>query len=490
MRHAFRFKKYIAALMMIGFMLGSGLQLAEAAKNAPVRMAPLNFSDLADTGSPAVVHIKVEKTVKRSGRTLGPSNQNPFGGNKQFKDFFGRHFGQQRQPEFKQPGQGSGFIVDKSGYIVTNNHVVDDANDVRVILNDGTKLEARVVGRDSKTDLALLKVEARQPLPSVQFGNSDDARVGDWVLAVGNPFGLGGSVTAGIISARGRDIRSGPFDDFLQVDAPINRGNSGGPLFDHTGKVVGVNTAIFSPSGGSVGIGFAIPARMAASVVEQLKDKGTVSRGYIGVHIQEVSEELAESFQLSTSRGALIASVGDGSPAEKAGLDAGDVVLSFDGEAIESVRELPRVVAAIPAGSRVPVTIWRNGKERNVKLEVGRMPGQEKPLRTSSALEPAAGDTARLGVLLAPLDERGKRDAGIPDADNGVLVHEVQPGGPAARQGLRAGDVILQVGSTPVSDPSQVADAVREADRTQRGVVLLVRRDGNERFVAVPFHRG
>ena len=323
MKQTFRFSKYIVVLVMVGLMLGSGLPMAEAAKNAPVRMVPLNFSDLADTVSPAVVHIKVEKTVKGSGRSFGPSGQNPFGGNQQFKDFFGRHFGEQRQPEFKQPGQGSGFIIDKSGYIVTNNHVVAGADKITVIFKDETQHDAEVVGLDPVTDIALIKVDTKKSLPTVQLGSSADLRVGEWVAAIGSPFGLEYTVTAGIVSAKGRVIGSGPYDDFIQTDASINPGNSGGPLINMQGEVVGINTMIIA---GGQGIGFAIPVDQVKGIVSQLKSDGEVTRGWLGVTIQDLKGDLAEYYGIDGKSGVMVADVVAGDPADKAGIKPKDVI--------------------------------------------------------------------------------------------------------------------------------------------------------------------
>jgi serine protease Do len=461
-----------------------------AVGSAPPSTPRQSFADLVERVKPAVVNISTKTTVQQQPQFRLPPGS-PF--ERQFREFF-----EKQGPGREAMGMGSGFIIDSAGYVVTNNHVIDKADEVTVTLHDGSQLTATVVGRDDKTDLALLKVVTDRPLVAVRFGDSDAARVGDWVLAVGNPFGLGGTVTAGIISARGRDIRSGPFDDFLQVDAPINRGNSGGPLFDDSGQVIGVNTAIFSPSGGSVGIGFAIPAEMAARVVAQLKDRGRVERGWMGVVIQPLDDALASSFGLDEARGALVSRVNDGSPAQRAGLEPGDVILGFDGEEVDAVRTLPRIVARTPAGKTVPVELWRNGESMKLSLRVGRMPGSDDAVTLASAQQRGDDGGARLGVALAPLDGDGRRSAGLEDGEGGVLVQGVQPDGPAARRGVRPGDVILRVGKQPVSKPEEVEKAVRLARGTagdgsvskSGAVVLLLRRDGSDRFVAVPFEKG
>ncbi len=457
---------------------------------SPAAASPLGgFADLVEQVQPAVVNISTRTRVATASSPSMPfefPEGSPFA--ERFREFFERQMpGAPRGDAPQARGVGSGFIVDAEGHIVTNHHVIKGADEITVTLSDGTELEAKVVGHDEKTDLALLEVEHDGPLPYVSFGSSEKARVGDWVVAVGSPFGLGGTVTAGILSARGRDIRSGPFDEFLQVDAPINRGNSGGPLFDQSGQVIGVNTAIFSPSGGSVGIGFAIPAELARDVVASLKADGRVERGWMGVTIQALTPELAESFGLEEPRGALVSGVLDGSPAAAAGVAVGDVILGFDGEAIETMRELPRVVARARRGETVDVEVLRAGEPRTLRLEVGRMPGDDQV----AAAEPAEPEDSRLGITLAELDDGARERLGLgPDAQ-GVLITGVSSGSAAARTGLRPGDVILRIGREPVKHVGEVTDAVRDAAEDERGsVVMLVRRNGNERFVAVPFERG
>lgn len=449
-----------------------------------------SFADLVERVQPAVVNVSTRSKVTKASTDIMPfrfPEGSPFA--EQFREFFERR--QRGAPGNEGPearGVGSGFIIDAEGHVVTNHHVIEGADEIQVTLSDGTELEATVVGHDEKTDLAVLKVASDKPLPSVAFGDSDAARVGDWVVAVGSPFGLGGTVTAGIISARGRDIRSGPFDDFLQVDAPINRGNSGGPLFDQDGNVIGVNTAIFSPSGGSVGIGFAIPARLAQEVVAALRTEGKVQRGWMGVNIQQLTPDLAESFGLEDTNGALVAAVSQGSPAETGGVAVGDIIMEFDGTPIDAMRDLPRAVASAKAGSTVSVKLLRDGKPRSVTLEVGRMPGEEK-VAARGADQPS--EEARLGVKLAALDDGARGRLGLSADAAGVLVASVQAGSPAARTGLRPGDVIVRVGSEEVTRPEQVAQAMRDAhDASRSSVVMLVSRNGNERFVAVPFGQG
>ena len=433
------------------------------------------FADLVSKVRPAVVNVEVTRAIRPAGhsgmRWRGPGGELP--------ELF-RHF--RSMPDFAVPrapraeGVGSGFIVDASGLIVTSHHVVKGADAVTVTLQDGRDLEAHVVGVDPKTDLALVEVDADESLPVVEFGNSDRTRVGDWVVAVGNPFGLGGTVTAGIVSGRGRDIGSGPYDDFLQIDAPINRGNSGGPLFDRSGRVVGVNTAIFSPTGGNVGIGFAIPANVAASVVESLRTDGKVDRGWLGVQIQHVDETLAEALGLEEAKGALVASVMEDGPAHAAGLRPGDVVLSFSGRPLDTMKDLPRIVAEIDSGTEVEIDVWRDGARKTLAATVGT---QGQDLRTAVTTPEAGG--VKLGLMLAPRGEPGKA---------GVAIAEVAPGSLAARNGLRPGDVIVRAGSATVNGPDDVAGAIRSAASEDKPVLLLVERRDHRRYVAIDLDRG
>jgi serine protease Do len=364
--------------------------------------------------------------------------------------------------------------------------VAAGADKIIVLLDDGTELEGTLKGIDEKTDLALVKVDAGKPLPYVTFGDSSKVRVGETVIAVGNPFGLGGTVTAGIVSATGREIGSGPYDDFLQVDAPINRGNSGGPTFNLKGEVVGVNTAIFSPSGGSVGIGFAISSNLAKEVIADLQDDGQVERGWLGVQIQGLDEDLAANLELDgPPRGALVSEVQDDSPAEAAGLKQGDVVLSFNGQEIDRVGALSRAVAAVDPGQTAEVVVWRDGKEQRIQAEIGLMPTPERVASTESGVEDT--DQPRLGLALANLTPELRERMGV-DADvEGVVVTEVVPDGPADAKGIQPGDVIVSVNREEVSEPADIVAAIREAhEEGAKSVLLYVSRDGNERFEAVP----
>jgi len=450
---------------------------ANAAAGAGTTMTTMqsSFADLVSEVRPAVVSVEVTRAIRPAGQSRmkwrGPGMELP--------EFF-RHFWS--MPGFAIPelprteGVGSGFIIDSSGVIVTSHHVVKGADAVTVTLQDGRKLEAEVVGVDPKTDLALLEVDTDVALPVVEFGDSDRTRVGDWVVAVGSPFGLGGTVTAGIVSGRGRDIGSGPYDDFLQVDAPINRGSSGGPLFDRTGRVVGVNTAIFSPSGGNIGIGFAIPANVAEPVIESLRTDGEVDRGWLGVQIQYIDETMAEALGLGEAKGALVASVMADGPAAGAGLRAGDVIISFAGEKLDSMKDLPRIVAEVESGTEVEIEVWRDGGRKTLTATIGKQ-GHDM-LAASSTVD---GDGARLGVMLAPRAEPGKA---------GVTIAEVAPGSVAARNGLRPGDAIVRAGSKTVNSPEDVAGAVRSAASEDKPVLLLVERGDHRRYVAIDLDQG
>ena len=450
---------------------------AIAAPEAGTSMATMQggFADLVSEVRPAVVNVQITRAI----RPAAQSRMKQWAPGMDLPGFF-RHF--RSMPEFAIPdmpgaeGVGSGFIVDASGLVVTSHHVVRGADSVIVTLQDGRRLEARVAGADPKTDLALLEVDAGEALPVVEFGDSDRTRVGDWVVAVGNPFGLGGTVTAGIVSGRGRDIGSGPYGDYLQIDAPINRGSSGGPLFDRSGRVIGVNTAIFSPTGGNVGVGFAIPANLAEPVIQQLRTDGTVDRGWLGVGIQGVDETMARALGLDDAKGALVASVTTQGPAADAGLLPGDVIVSFAGEELDSMKDLPRIVAGVESGTEVEIAIWRDGRLETLTATVGAQARDNL-----SAAEAMRDDNAKLGVMLAPSGKPGKA---------GVTIAEVAPGSVAARHGLRRGDVILQAGGKTVSGAGDVSGAIRDAVSHDKPVLLLVERGDHRRFVAIELDRG
>lgn len=407
------------------------------------------------------------------------------------EEFFRRFFERQSAPEPRAEmpevrSMGSGFIVDPEGLVVTNNHVIEGASEIIVTLNDGERHPAELVGRDPKTDLALLRIEVDEPLPYADFGDSESTRAGDWVIAIGNPFGLGGTATTGIVSARGRDIQAGPFDDFLQIDAPINQGNSGGPLFDTSGKVIGVNTAIYSPNGGNVGIGFAIPAALVRPIVDQLRNDGYVERGWLGVQIQQIDEEIAEGLGLESTNGALVASVVPESPADAAGLEPGDVIVGFEDAEIEDIKDLTRQVAAVRPDSEVELQVWRDGKTVDLEVDLGENPDDlAVKAGTTGGEEDQA--TASLGLSLTPLTPESRQRFGIEKEVEGALVAGVAPRSPAAQKGLRPGDVILRVGQKSVSDPSGVVEEVdRLRDSERPSVVFQIARGGEQRFLAVP----
>ncbi len=461
---------------------------------------PDGFADLVEKVKPAVVNIATTLQSPQAEARGGQQFQIPpeLRGTP-FEEFLRRFFQQQQggegdegdngEPSGPAMALGSGFIIDPSGYVVTNNHVIKHAAKIQVTLADGRKLDAHLVGHDDKTDIALLKVESKDPLPYVSWGDSDKSRVGDWVLAVGNPFGLGGTVTAGIISARGRDIQSGPFDDYLQLDAPINRGNSGGPSFNRDGEVIGINTAIYSPNGGSIGIGFAIPSSLAKPIVAELREHGRIDRGWLGVSIQPLTKELADSLGLSADKGALVAAVGDGSPAAKAGVRQGDVIRSVDGKTVDEFRDLARLIAGAGPNKTVTLDVWRDGKDVNVPVALGKMPNdqsaaaEESGRPSGSAVKPANV----LGLSLAPINRQTRQRYDLPDDAKGVLVVGVKSGSPASDAGFSAGDVIVKVGGKDVTAPRQVGENVAAAAKEKRKAVLfLVQHQGNERFVALP----
>jgi serine protease Do len=421
-----------------------------------------------------------------------------------FHDFFdhGRQNGEHGEHGEAVPRRaaslGSGFIVDAAGYVVTNNHVIADADDITVVLHDNTNLKATVVGRDTKTDIALLRVSTTKPLPATVWGDSDAARVGDWVLAIGNPFGLGGSVTAGILSARQRDINSGPYDDYLQTDASINRGNSGGPMFNMDGQVIGINTAIYSPTGGSIGIGFAIPAALAAEVVEELKSEAdhTVHRGWLGVRIQAVTDEIAESLGLDKARGALVAGVTAKGPAAAAGVQPGDVVLTFNKKPVDDMRHLPRLVAETPVGKTVAVTLWRKRGEQTVEVKIARLEeGEAKPVAAQD-VEPKSppgnpGLVKTLGLTLSGITPDLKTKFSLAEGAKGVVVVEVAHDSAAAARGFRPGDLIMEAAQAEVKSPDDVAKEVADARKFGRkSILLLVDRQGDLRYVALGLDQG
>lgn len=462
------------------------------ADNGTMQYGPPSFADLAERVKPAVVSIAV--TGKVGPEMGGPRFSMPqFPEGSPFGEFF-RRFGE-RGPGMPGRGQpmerefraaGSGFFISEDGYVVTNNHVVEKASEIEIVLQDGSRYDAAIRGLDPKTDLALLKVDADRAFAYVELGDSDHARVGEWVVAVGNPFGLGGSVTAGIISARGRDINSGSYDDYFQIDAPINRGNSGGPLFDSHGRVIGVNTAIYSPSGGNVGIGFAIPSNMAREIVAELKVDGKVARGWLGVQIQSISDDIAESLGLDDKDGALVAGVLPGSPAERAGIQVGDIIVGIDGERLEGFRDLSKKVAATDAGEKTVVEVERGGKTVELEVEIDSMPNEDAQLALAGDADNET--TPKLGVYLSELTPEARQRYRIGKDTEGVLIAGVERGSPASAAGLDTGDVIKMVGQDKVSSPEEVVSRVEQAARDKKSVVLLmVEHAGEQRFIAVRF---
>ncbi|MBK8175528.1 MAG: DegQ family serine endoprotease [Rhodospirillales bacterium] len=457
--------------------------------------SPESFADLIDQVAPAVVQITAKQPAGNDETAQAPFQLPDELRNGPFRDFFEHHFGPgngeggESTPQGERAALGSGFIISGDGVIVTNNHVIGDAQKIAVTLKDGSEFPAKLLGSDEKTDLAVLKIDAGRTLPSVSWGNSDATRVGDWVVAVGNPFGLTGTVTAGIVSSRGRDLHAGPYDDFIQIDAPLNSGNSGGPLFDAAAHVIGVNTAIFTPNGGSIGIGFAIPSNIAEKIVAELQDKGSVERGWLGVAIQPVTPDVADSLALKKAEGALVATVTDDSPAKKAGLKQGDVIIGFDGKPVATPRDLSRMVAETTTGSEKSLTVWRDGHEKRINVDVGSMPKQvaeNEPSHSGHGATPGGVELSALGLTLAPVDDATRSHYGLSQTANGAVIASVDANADAAEKGLRAGDVITRVNQQAVTSPSDVLEAVAKAKGAHRkSVLLLVERQGDQRFVAV-----
>ncbi|MDP6574070.1 MAG: Do family serine endopeptidase [Rhodospirillales bacterium] len=467
------------------------LALATVAAAAEAKVAPDGFAELAQKLLPSVVNISTTQVVEGRGGVQLP--QLPPGS--PFEDFFKKFFDRNRPEKRRRKATslGSGFILDNAGHVLTNNHVIEGADEITVILHDDTRLEAKVVGRDPKTDIAILKVTPSNGMKPVEFGDSDVVRVGDWVVAIGNPFGLGGTVTAGIISARGRDINAGPYDDFLQTDASINRGNSGGPMFNLKGEVIGINTAIFSLTGGSVGIGFAIPAAVAKPVVNQLIKHGHVRRGWLGVHIQVVSEEIAESLGLEKAEGALVASVIKDGPAEKAGIQAGDVIIEFDNKKVAHMRRLPRIVAKTNIEKPVSVLLWRDSRKVTVKVTVGELEEDQPKVasRRGGGKDEGEHKVKGLGLTLSTATKRLRERFKLEEDIKGVVVVAVDEDGPAAEKGIRPGDVVVEVGQQEVTTPGEVLEMViktRESGR--KSVLMLLEGQGGLRFVALRIAQG
>lgn len=442
--------------------------------------APLSFADLVETVSPAVVSVLVEREVSRDEREFVEQFRN-------MPESFRRRFmpegGEGPEPRMARSA-GSGFIIDETGYIVTNNHVVEKGETISITMHDGSTHDAKLVGRDPETDIALLKIETDKALPYVPFASDDNLRVGDWVVAVGNPFGLGGSVTAGIVSARGRQVNglASTYTDFIQIDASINRGNSGGPTFDLSGKVVGINTLIMSPTGGNVGIGFAIPASVAIRIVRQLKERGEIIRGFLGVNIQLITEDIADGMGLDTVDGALVAQVTKDSPAEKAGFRSGDVILKVDGKKAKDFRHVTRMVGQLAPGEKIPFKVLRDGKMKTIKVKIGTREREDEE-ESSEPDEPAA---TALGLRLSELTDEARNRLQADDDLAGVLITQISPVSEAAQKGLRPGDVILKVGGVDVQTPQDVSAAIERATADkQKTVLFFIQTRQARRFVAL-----
>jgi len=465
---------------------------------------PENIADVAEKVIDAVVNISTSQKVEARGGGGGSGGgqqavpQLPPGS--PFEEFFEEFFKNRRgqggddqapnRPPRRVNSLGSGFIVDAAGVVITNNHVIADADEITVILTDGTRLKAEVVGKDTKTDLAVLRVKPTKPLKAVKFGDSDKVRLGEWVIAIGNPFSLGGSVTAGIVSARNRDINSGPYDNYIQTDAAINRGNSGGPLFNLDGDVIGVNTAIISPSGGSIGIGFAVPSKVVQAVASSLQQFGEIRRGWLGVKIQQVTDEIAESLNIKPARGALIAGIDDKGPAKPAGIEAGDVIIKFDGKDIKEMRDLPRIVADTPVGRDVEVVIVRKGKEEKKTVKLGRL-DDEKPVKASATPAPADDKSVvqkSLGLQLSNMSDELRKKYKIKDAVKGVVITGVDAASVASDKRLTPGSTIVAIEQEQMTGAAEVqkkVDALKKAGK-KTALLLVATAEGDMLFVALP----
>jgi serine protease Do len=484
-------------------MLAVAAAMAAVALIGPPAQArgPDNIADVTEKVINAVVNVSTSQSVvSRNNATPQPPLPpgSPF--EELFDEFFKNRRGQQGDNDQNRPNGprrvnslGSGFIIDPSGIVVTNNHVIADADEVTVILNEGTRLKADIIGRDTEVDLALLQVKPEKPLTAVQFGDSDKLRIGEWVIAIGNPFSLGGSVTAGIVSARNRDIQSGHYDNYIQTDAAINRGNSGGPLFNLEGEVIGINTAIISPSGGSIGIGFAVPSKTAVPIIDQLRQFGETRRGWLGVRIQQVTDDIADSLNIKSGRGALVAGVEDNGPAKPAGIEAGDVIIKFDGKDIKEMKDLPRMVAETPVGKDVDVVVVRKGKEETRSVRLGRLEDREKEKTAALTLKKDAAPQEKtvvqktLGLNLANMTDDLRKRYKIKDGVKGVVITGVEAQSPAADKRLNAGDVVVEVSQEAVNDTDALQKRVDQLKKEGRksALLLVANADGERRFVAL-----
>jgi serine protease Do len=458
--------KPIVVVVMAVAMLGASFQNAAAVKNAPVRMIPQNFSTLAKEVGPAVVHIRVEKTVKGNGAEFRQFENQPFDRDDRYKDFFDHFFGGRSPHEYKQNGLGTGFIIDKDGFIVTNNHVAENADKIKVVLKDKREFDARVVGRDPQTDLALLKIDAKEDLPVVRLGSSDKLQVGEWVAAIGSPFGLEQTVTAGIVSAKGRVIGSGPYDDFIQTDASINPGNSGGPLINMNGEVVGINTAIIA---GGQGIGFAIPIDLASNIIQQLKTNGEVTRGWLGITIQDLKGDLAEYYNLKDQSGVLVTDVIPGDPADKAGIKPHDIIIDVNGKKVMTSHELTAMAAELTVGDKATLTVMRDGKQKSFDVEVGK-----RPLTLADVGTPRPEKETEFGFQVADLTPEMARRLNVAD-ESGVVVVGVSANSKAQKAGIQKGDLIKEINRQGIKSVGQFKKLIRTSQKGD-GIDLLVKR--------------
>lgn len=483
----------VGAAILVGaaafpFTIHSTIAMAAPAQASAPLAANGSFADVVSADKPAVVTIT---TTMKATDVSDSGDNSPM--NEQFRQFFEQQgIPMPKQAPQHQEGErgmalGSGFIVSSDGIIVTNNHVIDNAIDIKVTLDDGTELPAKLLGADPKSDLAVLKIAAGKPLATIAWGDSDALKLGDQILAIGNPFGIGTTVTAGIVSARGRDLHSGPYDDFIQIDAPINHGNSGGPLVDHSGNVVGINTAIYSPNGGSVGVGFAIPSDQAQKIVAKLEKSGSIDHGYLGVQIQPVTADVADAVGLTKAEGALVAAVNADTPAAHAGLKTGDIVMTVGSEAVKSPHDLSRLVADLSPGAKEAMTVWRDGKTVDLSVTVGGNDGDQK--QASAAKDDSKMQTGpNIGVALADLTPDVRQQLNVPDNVTGAVVAKVNPDKPAAAAGIQAGDVIVSVNDKAVLGARDVKTAIANAVKSGRkSVLLLIERGDQKTFIAVPF---
>ena len=477
-KHAKKLTLGIIVLVMAGFIWGFGLQQETVAKtpvpvDAKVQMVPMNFAALAEEAKPGVVNIRTVKTMKGAGPASRPFSGNPFGGKDPFHEFFGPFSERGPSRDFKQRSLGSGFILDKDGYVVTNNHVIENADEIKVKLANGKEYDAELAGRDPNTDLALIKIEGSSDLVPLKMGNSDTLDVGSWVVAIGSPFGLEQTVTAGIISAKGRVIGAGPYDNFIQTDASINPGNSGGPLLNMNGEVVGINTAIVAQG---QGIGFAIPVNLAQGIVAQLKDNGSVTRGWLGVGIQDLTPELAEYYGLKDKKGVLVSQVFKGDPAEQAGIRPNDIIVAVDGKPVTTGRELSATIAGLEVGKRTVITLVRDGREKTIYAELAQR--QDAGEIAKQELQ----DNGELGLQVTELSPESARRYGHAEDEKGVLVVDVQPGSKADQAGIQRGDLVKEVNRKPVDSVGKLKSELK--NKAGDSVRLLVKRP-NAGFVVI-----